>query len=328
MAIFSGRLRPVCVDAGELLRTDLMLECLVEVVRQPAIAWRMPGWLWRGRGYFKRRLADHANLNVSTLPYDAAKLAQLKSQAGAGNLHLVTRADEEIAKKVAAHLGISEDVVASSPAANLSSGGKRKALDRKYAPNGYDYIAARRSFPSIRQVIRLLRPYQWMKNVLVFLPFLLAHHIRDLDKWVASTLTFVAFSLTASTGYVINDVLDRGQDRLHQRKRSRPVASGAIPLRWALWLPLLPAGGAAACCLFLPWRCSAMLGGYFCASYFYSLVAKNRLMADVILLALLYASRLLTGSAATHNVVSPWLLGFSVTLFLSLATARKVFAQG
>jgi 4-hydroxybenzoate polyprenyltransferase len=319
-----GSRRLLYVDGdGALLRSELVLECLVEVLRRPAMFWRLPWWFLRGRGYLKRRLAECAHLDVTLLPYDKELLEELRSKAGNGDLRLVTGADEQIARQVAAHLGISQDVVASSPTANVPSGDKRAVLDRKHG-NTYNYIPGTRTAPGWKQAIRLLRPYQWLKNTLVFVPFVLAHHIREPEKWAAAILAFLAFSLTASTGYIINDVFDRGQDRLHHRKRFRPIASGAVPLRWALWFPFVSAAAVVACCLFLPWRCAALLFIYFGATNFYSTVAKNRLMADVIMLSLFYTSRLLMGGFATGNTVSPWLLGFSVSLFLSLALCKRI----
>lgn len=176
----------------------------------------------------------------------------------------------------------------------------------------------------VASLVEALRPRHWLKNTLVFLPFLLSHHIASAAAWRSACLAFAAFSLAASFGYIVNDLFDRHQDRLHPVRRLRPIAAGDVPLEHALLLlaPLLLATGL--CCAFLPWQSSAVLAGYFAATAFYSAVAKQRLMADVILLALLYTSRLLMGSFATGNVVSAWLAGFSLTLFLSIALCKRV----
>ena len=89
-----------------------------------------------------------------------------------------------------------------------------------------------------RWIPRALRPYQWLKNALVFVPFLLSHEVGGGAKWVAAALLFWAFSFCASAGYVVNDILDRRQDRLHPRRRLRPIASGEAPLGAGVWLPL------------------------------------------------------------------------------------------
>jgi 4-hydroxybenzoate polyprenyltransferase len=173
-------------------------------------------------------------------------------------------------------------------------------------------------------LLHALRPQQWLKNALVFLPFLLSHHIRSLHAWGNAWLAFAAFSLCASCGYIVNDIRDRHQDRLHPVRKLRPIAAGNVPVGHALSLlpPLLLLAGL--CVAFLPWQSGVVLAGYLGATVFYSAVAKGRLMADVIVLALLYTSRLFVGSFATGNVVSTWLAGFSVTLFLSIALCKRV----
>ena len=173
-------------------------------------------------------------------------------------------------------------------------------------------------------LLRVLRPYQWLKNTLVFLPFLLAHEVGSLEKWAAAMLMFAAFSLCASATYAINDILDREQDRQHPRRSQRPIASGAVPLRMAVWLPVPLLAGAAVCCAFLPRSCWLALGAYLVLTVVYSTAAKRLVMADVILLAGLYLMRLLAGSLATANVVSHWLLAFALSLFLSLALSKRV----
>ena len=173
-------------------------------------------------------------------------------------------------------------------------------------------------------VLRAMRPSHWLKNTLVFLPFLLAHEVGRDDKWIAATLLFAAFSFCASAGYVVNDILDRNQDRRHPGRSRRPIASGELPLATALWLPLPLAALAAVCCAFLPLSCLAALAAYLGLTALYSAAAKRLVMADVLLLAGLYLLRLIAGSFATGNIVSRWLLAFALTLFLSLALSKRV----
>jgi 4-hydroxybenzoate polyprenyltransferase len=189
---------------------------------------------------------------------------------------------------------------------------------------GQEYVAGKRTAPRLRPLIRLLRPYQWLKNTLIFFPFLLAHEGRNPAKWGLALLAFAAFSLAASCGYVVNDILDRAQDRQHPRRRHRPVASGDVPLGWALLLPVPLLAGAALAAAFLPPVCALILVWYLAATSAYSWVLKDRLMADVITLALLYTCRLFMGANATSNVISPWLAAFSLCIFLSLALCKRV----
>jgi 4-hydroxybenzoate polyprenyltransferase len=205
----------------------------------------------------------------------------------------------------------------------------RSEVERRYAvnpaqpPYRTQALAADDALrPAI--LLRVLRPQHWLKNTLVFLPFLLSHQVQSPHSWAAALLAFAAFSLAASFGYVVNDILDRHQDRLHPARRFRPIAAGDLPLAQALLLlpPLFLMTGV--CCAFLPWQSVIVLAAYLAGTVFYSFVAKERLMADVIVLSLLYTSRLLMGSFATGNIVSEWLAGFSLALFVSLALCKRV----
>jgi 4-hydroxybenzoate polyprenyltransferase len=293
--------RDITVNIDSLLiGSSLTSECLVEAARRhPAIIMLLPFWAMRGKAVLRQRLAKHAELDVATLPYRAAAVEGLRRSAEEGHVMLVTTAEPVLARRVAEHLGIAEvQTGQGSPAPG--------------APANWRWIP------------RALRPYQWLKNALVFVPFLLSHEVGGGAKWVAAVLLFWGFSLCASAGYVVNDILDRRQDRLHPRRRSRPIASGAAPLGQAIWLPLPLLALAGLCCAFLPVTCALALAAYVVMTSLYSAVVKNLVVADVLLLAFLYLLRLLAGSFATGNVVSHWLLAFALALFLSLALCKRV----
>ena len=82
-----------------------------------------------------------------------------------------------------------------------------------------------------------LRPHQWLKNILVFLPMLAAHQL-DGQTLTATLLAFLSFSMMASAVYVVNDLFDLAADRAHPRKRNRPFASGSIPVSHGVWMAL------------------------------------------------------------------------------------------
>lgn len=318
--------RPLCVDADRvLLRSSVVLECLVAAVRRhPWLLFLLPFWTLRGPAFLKHRLALWAALDPAVLPYDLDALFALSTAASSGlPAEFVTSADESVARRIADYLGFFTSVSASTVARNLSPAAKRALLDEKTRA-GCECLPAPDTRLRLRHVLALIRPQQWLKNTLVFLPFLLAHDLRSLPRWIAAVLAFVAFSACASVSYVFNDIFDRYQDRIHPRRRARPLASGEMALGSALMLPVPLLAIAIACCAFLPWPCAVMLAWYLGVTFFYSAVAKERLMADVIILALLYTSRIIYGSFATDNIVSPWLAGFSVTLFLSLALCKRV----
>jgi 4-hydroxybenzoate polyprenyltransferase len=167
-----------------------------------------------------------------------------------------------------------------------------------------------------------MRPHQWAKNLLVFVPLVAARAIGDLPGWGAAGMIFLAFCLTASGIYLVNDLCDLAADRRHPAKSRRPFASGALPVQWGLVAaPLLLllglAIGAAVGTL-------SLLLIYAGCSLAYSLWLKSRPLVDVFLLAALYGLRLLAGGEATGYHVSAWLLAFSSFVFLGLAIVKRV----
>ena len=244
---------------------------------------------------------------------------------------------------------------------NLSGSRKAAFLEDRYGPNGFDYVgdartdvpvwrAARRAYTvgasePVRQAaeaagddvihldppatgparwrsyLRAMRPHQWSKNLLIFLPYLAAHGSGSL---ISAVVAFFAFSLMASSVYVLNDLIDLSSDRSHPRKRKRPFASGAVPLSQGVVL-----GGTCLLAsvllslVFLPPLFMAVLFGYFVATLAYSLALKRRLMIDIVTLAGLYTLRIIAGGVASGVILSPWMLAFSMFLFLSLAAVKR-----
>ncbi|MBS2022129.1 MAG: UbiA family prenyltransferase [Deltaproteobacteria bacterium] len=182
--------------------------------------------------------------------------------------------------------------------------------------------AARR--PSlVKAAFKVLRVHQWAKNVLVFLPILGAHRLRDVRAIGEAALAFLAFSLVASSVYVVNDLLDVESDRAHKRKRFRPIASGALPVPVAKAMAPLLLGAGVALSFALPVDFRWLLGGYFVTTLAYSLGLKRREILDVLILASLYTSRIFAGGLATGIPVSEWLATFSMFFFFSLAMLKR-----
>lgn len=172
-------------------------------------------------------------------------------------------------------------------------------------------------------LVRALRPHQWVKNVLLFVPLVTSHRIWPLDWVPQGLLALVSFSLVASGTYVVNDLLDREADRAHPAKRHRPFASGALSVRTGVVLAAaaLVAGGLAA------WplgpRYAFVLGCYLGLTLAYSLWIKRVALLDVIVLAALYSLRVMAGHTVFAIPHSEWLLGFIVFLFLGLALVKR-----
>lgn len=184
-----------------------------------------------------------------------------------------------------------------------------------------EHLAPRAWLPDAAHYLRALRPHQWLKNLLVFLPLLAAH---EPGAFGAALLAFVVFSMTASSVYLINDLLDLAADRAHPRKRLRPFAAGTIPIaRGAALAPALAGTALLLALLFLPSRFLAVLALYYVSTFAYSLVLKRQLIVDVWMLGALYTLRVLGGGEATGIPLTFWILGFSMFLFLALAAVKR-----
>jgi 4-hydroxybenzoate polyprenyltransferase/phosphoserine phosphatase len=181
-----------------------------------------------------------------------------------------------------------------------------------------------------RAIVHAMRPQQWVKNVLLFVPLLLSHNWGNFEKIIPTVIAFIAFSLTASAVYIVNDTFDAAADRLHPKKRRRPFANGTLPLIWGpfLSLSLFFAGQLLIwICLtnekYIAARASILLLGYSALNLWYSLALKRRMVIDVVCLAGMYTLRILIGGIAADVEISKWLLAFSFFIFTSLAFAKR-----
>jgi 4-hydroxybenzoate polyprenyltransferase len=178
------------------------------------------------------------------------------------------------------------------------------------------------SFPLA--IVRQLRPHQWLKNALLFVPLALAHHLSDLNAVVMVTVGAVCFSLAASAIYTINDIVDRDADRTHPHKRDRPIAAGVITINqgYMLAMVLLMISAVIAWWV-LPAPFLNMLVIYVAITTAYSFVLKKVVLLDVIVLAGLYVLRVAAGGAVASVPVSPWLFTFALFFFTSLAFLKR-----
>lgn len=355
--------RPVLVVDldGTLIRSDMLYESFWSAFardwRAPLHA--MAG-LAQGRAALKARLAALAPPDPASLPYVGEMLDEIHAwRASGGRTALVTAADRHLAEAIASHLGLFDEVHASDGATNLKGAAKAALLRERFGPRGFVYAGdhaidlevwkeaagaisvgaapelraridalhpeARHLAPPqpvLPAALRALRPHQWAKNVLVFLPLLAAHQFTALS--LAQCLAgFVAFSLVASSVYLLNDLLDLASDRAHPRKKNRPLASGALPLaRGMAMIPVL-LGIGMAIALALNARFLGVLAGYYLLTIAYSLWLKRRAIIDICTLASLYTLRIMAGAAATGITLSVWLLALSAFLFFALAAVKR-----
>jgi 4-hydroxybenzoate polyprenyltransferase len=353
---------PLCVDLdGTLTGTDLLVESfLLLVKRNPVYLFVCVGWLLRGKAYLKAQIAERVSLDVSVLPYNARFVDFLREQRSTGrDLYLCTASNRRFAEQVARHFGFFKGVLASDDARNLSGSNKAGALSAEFGVHGFDYCgnaladvpvweqsrqaivvgnrhiaaAAEKVNPPIvffeqkrsllRLTIREMRVYQWVKNLLIFVPWLASHRFTDRDTALAELIAFLSFSFCASAVYLLNDMLDLDADRRHPRKRNRPFASGQLPLVFgmALTVALLAAAGGLA--LASTREFQLVLAGYFATTLAYTFGLKRMMLVDVFTLAGLYTTRIMAGGAAADIPLSDWLVMFSVLIFLSLAMVKR-----
>jgi len=176
-------------------------------------------------------------------------------------------------------------------------------------------------------VVTAVRPRYWLKNSLVFVPALVADRVTDPAALLPAACAFLAFSLAASSAYVVNDILDRDTDRVHPVKCRRPFASDALAVQHGVVLALLLACGAIATAAYLlpsPRGGAGPIGAYLILSTAYSMGAKRVFLADIVLLAALYTVRIIGGGVASGAPVSTGLVVCSMVGFTSLALLKRL----
>ena len=164
--------------------------------------------------------------------------------------------------------------------------------------------------------IRQLRPKQWAKNVFLLAALVFSRSFLMPDAIVHALVGFAAFCLISSTGYVLNDLLDREADRLHPKKRFRPIASGALPVPAAIALLACTGVGGFALALWVGKWFMAVAAAYFCTTLSYSWYFKHIVILDIMFLSSGFVWRAVAGAVAIGVAVSPWL--FVCTAFLAL----------
>ena len=351
---------PLAVDLdGTLIRCDLFIEAMIRLgFEKPWLLPALAGWLMRGRAYAKARVLEMFPPHPEALPYDERLVAWLREERAAGRtVMLATACDRHAAEAVAKHLGCFDRVFASDGEINLKSQRKADALAEAY-PQGFAYagnesadikvwrtavsavvvnasdgltrraesdFSVERTFAQehgvLRGLLKAMRPQQWSKNFLVFLPMLVGQGWFDANAWRHALLAFVALSFVASSIYLVNDLADISADRQHPRKRNRPFAAGSAPPVLGIAAAIVSLAGGIA----LGASSGALLPllVYAATSASYTFVLKRITLVDVFTLAGLYTLRIVLGGVATGFPASDWLLAFSGFFFFSLALAKR-----
>lgn len=347
---------------GTLIRSDMLFESFWSAVSLNwRIPFSSLVALTRGRAELKQHLSVASHVDPATLPYDTDVIAYVTAhKARGGRCALVTASDQAFADQIARHLDLFDEVHGSDGTHNLKGRAKADFLTQRFGAQAFAYMGdsaadlqvwkeARRiitvnAAQSVRRAadalgrpvehlataaspvkpyIKALRPHQWLKNILVFLPMMVAHQLT-LEMFLLSLSAFVAFSLVASSAYILNDLLDLNADREHPRKRLRPFAAGTVSMaHGSLLAPGLALLGMAVAGIFGGMGCLLAVIVYYILTMAYSLNFKRQAVIDICVLAGLYTMRIIVGGLATGIPLSVWLLAFSIFFFFALAAVKR-----
>lgn len=352
---------PLCVDLdGTLAHSDTLWESLLILLKaNPFMLIALVFWAFKGRAHLKAEVSKRVFLDPEFLAYNAAVVALVRNAYDKGrNTVLVTGAHRDVANSVASHLGIFKSIMASNATTNNTGNTKRDGLLAAYGENNFDYIGnSRADIPAfnaaskvvvvrpdraaarwhnnntsellegppsgLKVMIKAVRLHQWLKNMLVAVPFILTHEIDNLALWITVIIAFYSFSFMAGAVYLVNDMLDLAADRAHPRKRNRPLASGSLSVPNGLIMAVLLFVASIVLALFVSFDFFVILIVYVVMTTLYSFWLKKKLLIDVFTLAGLFTVRIIAGTIAVNAPHSYWLLAFSLFFFLSLAMVKR-----
>jgi 4-hydroxybenzoate polyprenyltransferase len=177
---------------------------------------------------------------------------------------------------------------------------------------------------NLLSIIKLMRPHQYIKNLFIFLPLFFALKITDPIHLTNATIAFIAFSLTVSAVYTLNDYCDIKEDRQHPKKKSRPLASGDISKPQAIGIMTLLGIAGFSLMSILSVKAMNILAAYIIMNIAYSFYLKHVTILDVTIIAIGFVLRLFIGSAVTDIPLSMWIviMTFLLALFIALAKRR------
>lgn len=359
--------RILVVDLDKtLVKTDLLDEALIRFLKKNPIGiFGLLKVLFTGKHHFKGFLAEQSKIHAEALPYNAKVLAKIAEAKANGETVVLASASHELyVREVADHLKVF-DAWYSTKDVNFKSLEKVATLRKAYPGAKFRYMGdssadipiwkefgqAHTVNPSRMTQMRLkrnnisvekidstrgltfhtlrkaMRVHQWAKNMLIFAPLFLAHNFES-KAWIDALVAFLAFSLTASSIYLINDLLDIDADRKHPTKRFRPFASGSMSIREGLLVLAAVASLAITATAVLSPGFMLCIAIYFVANLAYSFRFKQVQSLDVLLLASMYTIRIIAGGQATGIAVTQWLLSFSTFIFFGLAMVKRFVEVG
>ncbi|MCG8583204.1 MAG: UbiA family prenyltransferase [Pirellulales bacterium] len=358
---------PLYVDLDDtLVRTDMLWESIFRLVRQrPLAALRLPFWVLKGKAGFKREIVDRIELDPTSLPYREEVLTLIRdARAQERRVVLATATDERIARPIAEHLGLFDEVLASDGTRNVKSSNKLAVIRAQVGNAPFDYVGdtnadlpiwrearekiavapSRSLVAKIREfgepqiiddsgparwkvALEAMRPYQWVRNLLLFVPLVLSRQFMDIGLVWLSCLAFLSFCLAASAASIFNDLVHLESDRRHTTNYRRPFASGSLSIRGGvLLMGLLGPLSFTLAAMTGAVTFVAMLGVFLVTATAYSYL-KEKLVLHVLILAALDTLRVVAGGEAVAMEISPWLIAACFSLFVSLTLVKQYFCR-
>lgn len=352
---------PIVVDLdGTLIYGDCLHEQLNRAIFfQPYFLITAIWYLLQGKAKFKEYLGKNLLIDVGLLQYNQELIKWLEEKKDEGRtIVMATASNQVVARKIAEHLNLFDSVHASDGQVNLKGSYKAQLLKEVYgsfeyvgnsvddlqvwehaikayyvgeSPKIIDALKKKQNYAGqfqslnygYKSLLQALRPHQWLKNILIFVPVVMAHQF-SFDNLISTLIAFLLFCAVASAGYLINDLSDVESDRQNRYKNRRAFASGAIslPVGW-LTIPILLVTSILVSVNYLPYQFSYSIGLYLILTVLYTKLLKSLPNIDVFTLAFLYTLRMLAGGYAVNIHLSFWLITFSLFFFISLGMLKR-----
>ncbi|GGA14214.1 UbiA family prenyltransferase [Neptunicoccus cionae] len=354
--------RPLAVDIdGTFLKTDMLFEGFwLALGKQPLKTIKTVFSHFNDRARLKREITELADVNVELLPVNPDIQAYMEEARAEGReVIFASASDTTLVQRLADYHGVEGDHIGSDGAVNLKGEAKAAALNARFGEGQYAYAGDQKldskvwrsageaivvgRHPSVvrqlkadgvevvqvkkswsrRSLAMGLRPHQWVKNALLFLPLIAAHSVDPLSI-MRVILAIAAFSAAASSIYIVNDLLDLEADRQHPKKQFRPLASGNARIPDAMLMSFALGVFALGVGYIIGWALLGVIALYMLLSLSYSLKLKKMRWVDIATLAALYTLRVIAGGLAAQVTASGWLVGLIFPTFLALGCVKRL----
>ena len=346
-----------------LIKTDMSFETLVFVIKNnPLLILKVLYiFILKGKSFAKKYLFENSNIDINDFKINPDIIDFIKKNKKKYiKVILISGSRHEIVRKFYDHTDIFDEYHGSDDNINLVGANKINFINSNYNKITFDYIGdskkdipiwkhcghalivssdsllsklrdtnipveiiSQNYEPTLNDFFYLLRVHHWIKNILLFIPMLLAHEITQLNI-IILLLAFFSYSLIASSIYILNDLVDKKLDSIHTTKKHRPIASGKIQIINALSYTAITLAIGFLLALNVNFNFFLLTLSYFIIAVSYSIYLKDIIYLDLALLAIFFLSRILAGGFAVDISISIWFILFSMFFFLSMASIKRI----